>query len=191
MLVDCAPSDAVKMNSDPSLSWPVFFDCEASSLDGYIIEIGWAFVAMDSGEIASAAHLVRPAPDWKIRDAWSAKSERLHGISLAHLREHGRRVEEIARIMNGELAGRELFSDACSYDERWLRQVFDAAGVEPSFTIRRTDARLLLEQAAADRDFDQARLHQAREKAEQNRRHRAEADALIWAELWRMVMQRP
>jgi DNA polymerase III epsilon subunit-like protein len=166
---------------------PVFFDCEASSLDGYIIEIGWAFVDKDGENIVSAAHLIRPAFDWKIKDAWSAKSERLHGISLAHLREHGRRVEEIARIMNEELAGRELFSDASPYDERWLLQVFDAAGVEPAFIIRRTEARILLEQAAADRKFDLTRLNQAREEAERNRLHRADADALIWAELWRMV----
>jgi hypothetical protein len=73
----------------------------------------------------------------------------------------------------------KLASDASSYDERWLLQVFDAAGVEPAFIIRRTDARILLEQAAADRNFDQARLRQSREEAERNRRHRA--DALIWA----------
>jgi DNA polymerase III epsilon subunit-like protein len=166
---------------------PVFFDCEASSLDGYIIEIGWAFVDNDGENIVSAAHLIRPAPEWKIKDAWSAKSERLHGISLAHLREHSRPVEEIAQIMNRELAGRELVSDNWRYDERWLLQVFVAAGVEPAFTIRHTDARILLEQAAADRNFDLARLNRAREEAERNRRHRADADALIWAELWRMV----
>ena len=166
---------------------PVFFDCEASSLDGYIIEIGWAFVEKDGENIVSAAHLIRPAPEWKIKYAWSAKSERLHGISLAHLREHGRPVEEIASVMNSELVDRELFSDDCKYDERWLLQVFDAAGVDPTFTIRRTDARTLLEQAATDRNFDLTRLNQAREEALRNRRHRADADALIWAELWRMV----
>src|SRR5271166_809222 len=148
----------------PSLP-PVFFDCEASSLDGYIIEIGWAFLDKGGENIVSAAHLIRPAPDWKIKDAWSAKSERLHGISLAHLREKGRPVEEIARIMNRELAGRELVSDNWRYDEMWLLQVFDAAGVEAAFTIRHTDARIVLEQAAADRNFDLARLSQAREDA--------------------------
>ena len=136
---------------------------------------------MDNGgeNIVSAAHLIRPAADWKIKDAWSAKSERLHGISLMHLREHGRRVEEIARVMNEELAGRQLVSDDFKYDERWLLQVFDAAGVKPAFTIHRTEAKILLEQAAADRNFDLTLLNKARDEAERNRRHRADADALI------------
>jgi len=165
---------------------PVFFDCEASSLDGYIIEIGWAFLSVEGG-IVSAAHLVRPARGWKIRDAWSAKSEKLHGVSLAYLREHGERPEDVARIMNGELAGRELFSDS-SYDEAWLGQLFEAAGIEPTFTIRRTLAPTLLTQAAALQGFDAARLREAQAKLESTRLHRAEADALIWAQLWQMVV---
>ncbi|MGO9391455.1 hypothetical protein [Rhodoblastus sp.] len=64
-------------------------------------------------------------------------------------------------------------------------------GVEPAFIIRHTDARILLEHAAADRNFDLASLKQTREDAERNRRHRADADAVIWAELWRMVTKRP
>lgn len=167
---------------------PVFYDCEASSLDGYVIEVGWAYVHEDRGEITSAGHLVRPAWDWKIEDAWSKKSEKLHGISLEYLREHGERPEDIARIMNRELAGRELFSDG-SYDETWLEQMFDAAGVEPTFIIRRTLAPVLLEQAAVALNGDLTRLRQAGEKAEQSRRHRAEADAVIWAQLWRMLIR--
>ena len=92
--------------------------------------------------------------------------------------------------MNIELAGRELVSDNWQYDQRWLFQVFDAAGGEPAFTIRHTDACVMLEQAAAYRNFDLATLNRAREDAERIRRHRADADAAIWAELWRMVMNR-
>ena len=39
-----------------------------------------------------------------------------------------------------ELAGRELFSDARPMTKRWLRIIFDEAGLDPAFTIRRTDA---------------------------------------------------
>jgi hypothetical protein len=83
---------------------PVFFDCEASSLDGYLIEVGWAFVSPVNPEIVSAGYLIQPAPDWKIKDAWSRKSEKLHGISLDDLRQRGRPVEEIAEILNREHA---------------------------------------------------------------------------------------
>jgi hypothetical protein len=63
--------------------------------------------------------------------------------------------------------------------------VLDADGVEPAVVIRQTDVRILLEQAAADRNFGLARVG-----AEQNRRHRADADAAIRAELLRMVTTR-
>jgi hypothetical protein len=86
-------------------------------------------VPPDDGDIVSAACLVLPAPSWNIRDAWSVKSEKLHGVSLGHLREHGRPVKEIAEIINRELAGYELVSDNWVYDERWLWQIFEAAAV--------------------------------------------------------------
>ena len=72
-----------------------------------------------------------------------------------------------------------------SNDELWTRQIFDDAGVDPTFTLRRMDANVLLERAIADRGFDLARYRRVKEEAE---RHRAEADALVWATLWRMVM---
>ncbi|WP_294542049.1 hypothetical protein [uncultured Rhodoblastus sp.] len=92
--------------------------------------------------------------------------------------------------MNSELGGRELVSENWRYDERWLFQVFEAAGVEPAFTVLHTDARVMLEQAEADRNFDLANLDQARRDAQRNRRRRADADAAIWAELWRTVTKR-
>lgn len=79
----------------PLSSSPVFYDCEASSLDGYIIEIGWAYVA-ENRQIVSASHLICPARGWRIKDAWSKKSERLHGISLDELVEKGKSVGEVA-----------------------------------------------------------------------------------------------
>lgn len=170
-----------------SLSSPVFVDCEASDLDGYIIEVGWA-VAPQGQEIISAAVLVRPAPQWKIRDAWNHKAEMLHGISLVQLLAHGRSAEDVAQIVNEELAGLELFSDAPKYDGRWLAQLFEAAGVEPAFTISPTPTRALLETIARRRNFDPIRFQQRWDDARQNRRHRADADALTYARLWRLIM---
>ena len=40
--------------------------------------------------------------------------------------------------MNAALDRRELFSDA-PQDEAWLRLLFNAAGLDPIFTIRQTD----------------------------------------------------
>ncbi|QQR68376.1 MAG: hypothetical protein IPI58_05840 [Alphaproteobacteria bacterium] len=167
---------------------PVFYDCEASGLDGYVIEIGWAFVRPQQPQIVSAACLVRPPAAWEIEDSWDTNAEELHGLSLEQVRHQGLAVETIAARMNRELEGRELFSDS-PYDEAWARQIFEAADVEPAFVFRRMDADILLAQMVAARGLDLDRYRQAREQAEHARRHRAEADALLWAELWRWVTE--
>ena len=123
-----------------SREFPVFYDCEASSLDGFVIEIGWALAPPGGGKIVSAGYLVRPAPDWEIEASWDPNAEALHGVSLDHLLKHGRPAWEVARTMNRALAGRELFSDSPN-DELWTRQIFDEAGVDPAFTMRRMDAK--------------------------------------------------
>ena len=50
--------------------------------------------------------------------------------------------------MNEVLTGRELFSDGPADDERWLRIIFDEAGLDPAFTIRRTHAHMLIARLA-------------------------------------------
>lgn len=113
---------------------------------------------------------MRPAPEWKIKDGWSAKSEKLHGISLAYLREHGLPAAALAAVMNRELDGWELLSDDPSYDERWLGQMYEAAGAKPSFVIGPTPARVVLESLARERNLDPTRFQKAWDEARQNRR---------------------
>ena len=168
---------------------PVFFDCEASDFDGYIIEVGWAFAPPGGGDIVTAEHLVRPSPKWRIRDAWSSRAEKLHGISLVHLREHGRPAEIVAGLINDELAGRELYSDDPTYDGRWLDQLFQAAAVKPAFGVSSTPVRILLENLARERNFDPVQLQRAWNEARRNRRHRADAAALVYAQLWSRIIE--
>lgn len=171
-----------------AVSVPVFYDCEASDVEGYPIEIGWAFLDLEAGTVVSESHLIRPPDDWPIKESWDRAAERLHGIALSQLRLDGRPVWEIARRMNGALGGRELFSDA-PQDEAWLRLLFDAAGLEPTFLVRRTDARVLISRVAGDRGLDEAAYARAKAKAADlaPRRHRAEADARHLAVLWNIV----
>jgi hypothetical protein len=169
-------------------SIPVFYDCEASELDeGYIIEIGWAF--SDGENFVSAGSLIRPLAAWNINDAWSSEAESLHGISLARLREEGRPAEDVARMMNEALAGRELFSDDPAYDVRWIGQLFDAAGVSPGFVVNETTAQHFLELLVKKHNFDSAQFQRVWEDSRRDHRDRAEADALGNAKLWRTIMQ--
>jgi hypothetical protein len=130
---------------------------------------------------------------WDMQPVWDPDAEKLHGISLTQLFAHGRPPFEIARRMNEVLAGRELFSDAPADDGRWLRIIFEEAGPDPAFTIRRTHADVLIAQLAVKLGWDSASYEAA--KAEANRisprTHRAEADARHWAVLWRMISNGP
>lgn len=167
---------------------PVFYDCEASDVEGYPIEIGWAFADPETGTIVSESHLIRPPEDWPVKESWDQAAERLHRITLSQLRLDGRPVREIAQRMNAVLDGRELFSDA-PQDEGWLRLLFDAAGIEPTFIVRKTDATVLISRVAGDRGLDEAAHARAKAKAADlaPRLHRAEADARHLAVLWDIV----
>jgi hypothetical protein len=173
--------------------FPVFYDCEATCIGGLPIEVGWAFTDPSTGEIQSESHLVKPPLHWEMQPVWEPDAEKLHGISLKHLLADGRPPFEIARRMNEVLAGRELFSDAPADDERWLRIIFEEAGPDPAFTIRRTHADVLIAQLAVKLGWDSASYEAA--KAEANRisprTHRAEADARLCAVLWRMISNGP
>jgi hypothetical protein len=167
---------------------PVFYDCEASGFDGVPIEIGWAFAEAETGIITSESHLVRPPPEWLVEEHWDPAAQALHGISPGQLRSHGRTVSEIAQRMNRVLDGRELFSDS-PLDAVWLRRILEEAGVDPSFTIRRMDAEVLISELAANRGLDAGAYARAKTVAAQLAplRHRAEADARYWAILWNVI----
>lgn len=167
---------------------PVFYDCEASGLDGYPIEIGWAFIDPGTGTIVSESHLIRPPEEWPVEENWDQTAESLHGIALAQLKLQGRPAWDVARRMNEVLDGRELFSDSLQ-DEAWLRLLFDAAGLDPFFTVRRTSADILISQAAAGRGMDRATYASTEALAAEQapRRHRAEADARHLAFFWHNV----
>ena len=168
---------------------PVFYDCEASCLGGLPIEIGWAFVDTATGEVQSESHLVKPPTTWDMRSVWDPDAQKLHRISREQLVAQGRPPFEIARRMNQVLAGRELFSDAPGDDERWLGIIFDEAGLEPTFTVRRTHAEVLIAQLVVRLGWDSIRYQAAKIDADRvsPRTHRAEADARHLAMLWRII----
>jgi hypothetical protein len=167
---------------------PIFYDCEASAYEGFPIEVGWAFYDHDSG-IVSEGHLIRPPAEWRIEKVWDPGAEKRHGITPARLGTEGELPWDVARRMNIILAGRELYSDAAPYDQYWLRLLFDAGGVDPVFTTREMDARVLISARAAKRGMDASAFAQAKARAMKYapRRHRAEADARFLAALWIIV----
>jgi hypothetical protein len=163
---------------------PVFYDCEASSLEGKPIEIGWAFALAD-GSIVSEAHLIWPPVSWMVERSWDPDAEALHGLSLERLRREGRPVLAIAQRLNLALAGRDLFADDVR-DPLWLLELFKEAQVEPTFNVRLTNAKTLFLQIAAGRGFDAGTLERIEREANELEptRHRAEPDARRLAIRW-------
>jgi hypothetical protein len=144
-------------------------------------------------EIQSESHLIKPPSHWDIQSVWDPAAEQLHRISLEQLLAHGHPPFEIARRMNKVLAGRELFSDGPTEDERWLRIIFEEAGPEPTFTIRRTSADVLTAQLAVRLGWNTVSYEAAKAEADRSspRTHRAEADAHHLAALWRIISKGP
>jgi DNA polymerase III epsilon subunit-like protein len=165
----------------------VFIDVEASGLHrtSYPIEVGWAFL-----DLSSDGFLIRPAADWSEWD-WSVQSERIHGIRREECVRHGLDVWDATRRLNAEFAGKTLLSDAPGFDARWLAVLFDATGIKPEFELYLIDALQPIRAALADRGLDDRDLEglDRRVRARFPRTHRAAADALYLAALYRAATE--
>jgi hypothetical protein len=170
---------------------PVFYDFEASRiLDGFPIEVGWAYVDHDAMAVVAQGHLIRPAPEWEIAERWDDTAQALHGISHRTLVEHGVRSERVAARMNAVLAGRSLFSDS-PVDEHWLSLLFEAANLKPAFEVRRNDAGILVSKLSHQLELSKAQFKTAFNAARQQcpLTHRAQSDAAFWAHLWLALLK--
>ena len=157
--------------------WPIMLDVEASGFGrgSYPIEIGLAFP-----DGTSVAYLLRPEPDWV---HWDEGAEEVHGLPRSKLLAEGRPVLEVAALLNAQLAGNRVYSDAWGFDAAWVARLFDAAGLSQHFridTVRNLITETALPSWATARSRAEARLGRAT--------HRAEHDAkLLQAsvlELW-------
>jgi DNA polymerase III epsilon subunit-like protein len=160
------PADADSAAAAPAL--PCVIDIEASGFGrgSYPIEIG--FVLPDGSAYCT---LIQPDETWT---HWDEHAERIHGITRALLRSHGRAAKEVAAELNDRLAGRSVYCDNWAHDYAWLARLFDAACTRPSFRLRHL--RELLSEPAAER-FDDAR--DLIERSFPLHRHRASSDARV------------
>lgn len=173
------------MNTDV----PVFYDCEASSLAGFPIEVGWAYVDLPSMQIRSEAYLIRPPDHWWSKFVWDPEAEKLHKIPPQTLLHDGCPPRDVASAMNAALRGRQLYSDSPAYDGPWLRSVFEDAGLLPAFALPETSAVVILERLARAQSIDQHMFQRIKAAADtiEPHRHRAETDARHLAVLWKLM----
>jgi len=170
---------------------PVFYDFEASGLDGFPIEVGWAFVD-DQKRIVSDSSLILPDPKWNLPAKWDQSAEQIHGISLKHLMEKGIPARQVAQQLNQVLAAQNLYSDSL-FDQKWMGQLFEAAGLSPAFVLQDTPAPVIIEQLRAQlglTDDDVAGLYRV---VDHKAPHldRAQPDARHWAARWQALLKLP
>lgn len=117
--------------------WPLrVIDFEASSLEdgSYPIEVGIAVWGNSSGPVTVWSTLIRPTDDWRRFGHWSLASRRVHGIAMSELSD-AMSTSEVAQSLNDRLGSGIVWCDGGPYDAYWLRALFDAAGIKPSFTL--------------------------------------------------------
>ena len=158
---------------------PVFYDFEATGLDGIPIEIGWAYFDAATETILSEASV------------WDERAQEIHGIELETVLAKGKGPVEVLSRMNAVLNGRELFADS-PFDPAWLRQLFELADLDPSFHMRVMLSPALCDRLAVVRNIDSSEYAAIKAKVERNSpiTHRADADARYWAHLWLAITSR-
>ena len=127
-------------------------DLEASGFGrgSYPIEVGFV---LDDGR--AYCTLIQPADGWT---HWDASAGALHGITRQTLAQHGRPAVLVASMLNQQLAGRTLYSDAWAHDYAWLAVLFEEADLAPAFKLESVVALLDEQQLPRLRDAQRAAL---------------------------------
>ncbi|AWB69022.1 hypothetical protein C2869_13890 [Saccharobesus litoralis] len=143
-------------------------DIEASGLgsSSYPIEIG--LVLPNNDKYCS---LIHPCQDWH---HWDQQAERTHGISRELLTKQGRHPRDIALELNSLLDNLTLYSDGWVVDSTWLKQLYYAAGITPSFRLSPIETILSEKQMNSWHKTKQLVTSELNLK-----RHRASNDAII------------
>jgi hypothetical protein len=108
---------------------PYIIDLEASGFGSksYPIEVG---LALEPGQ--RYCTLIKPADHW---DHWDEGAESVHKISRENLFKSGLPVTEVAHQLNHQLNNKVVFSDAWGVDNRWIIELFAAAGIDKTFGV--------------------------------------------------------
>lgn len=138
----------------------ICLDIEASGLGSrsYPIEIAWKCA---TGK-AQDSFMINPESGRCWND-WDPQAALVHGIERERLLREGISAVDACQRLNQALAGTTAFSDALEFDYFWLRRLYEAAKMKPSFTLAGIGSLLSAEQLIAYRltAHSQVRRHRA------------------------------
>jgi hypothetical protein len=166
--VSLLPPAAAAIPRDAPDQAPCVLDIEASGFgrSSYPIEVGYV---LPGGR--ARCTLIRPPDHWT---HWDPDAERVHGIQRPTLLALGKPAGDVARMLNGDLAGHTVYCDGWAHDYPWLALLFDEAGLAPGFRLESVNT--LLDDAALAR---LAALQNEARSVLGVRRHRASSDAMV------------
>lgn len=152
-------------------------DLEASGLsrNSFPIEVGIFLPTED--ENYSDSWLIKPAESWINERQWDFESEKIHNISLNHLKDNGLIGFDVCNKLNSLLNGTTIFSDAPDFDSMWINILFNEWKIERLFDIRG-----IYEADIKFRNVSYKEVRMLKEKiAKENNltQHRASDDAFI------------
>lgn len=161
------------------LLMPEFIDIESSGLheESYPIEIG--FTLGDK----SYSYLVKRPAEWSF---WDEMSEiEYHNISREELDEKGIEPLDVVNLINHQLAGHTVYTDAYAFDEYWLRKLYNYVEKEMAFKL--VDFRKLTAQHGIS---DYAFFELKEEMNDMEFAHRAAYDAQLNKEVMFVMMNK-
>ena len=101
---------------DTCLNLPPILDFEASSLNTF-----WSYPISVGLVLGGRSYYweIAPKPEWT---DWSDSSEKIHGLSLSHLKENGQPATEVCQQLQ-EVIGthRIIYSDQPSWESLWAK----------------------------------------------------------------------
>ncbi len=148
-------------------------DFEASSVDecGYPIEVGIEVWPAPNEPIVGWSTLISPTEEWREFGCWGDEAAMVHGITPEQV-EGGALPHMAAAELNARLGRGLVWCDGGAFDQHWLGELFEAANMQPTFTLR--DWHVFLQGIPPDARTTALKLAES-----SPRTHRARADAEV------------
>lgn len=163
----------------------VFADIEASSLiNGYPIEIGWAWREGDKVECASI--LIAPPEKWRSEYMWDPIAEAVHGLSREDVCTLGDAPQHACYTLNTAFDGKDLVFDTGGNgtDVAWMKMLYGETALIPTFGILSVTSEELVRSRAAFMGIPDD-VYASMQTIAPPMLHRAAVDAIHWT--WWMI----
>lgn len=154
----------------------IVIDFEASSLiDGYPVSVG---VASSDGRLFYA--MIRPNAEWDMGYRWDPNSEAVHGLTRAHLQQHGREAAAVVGEMKSMFPDVAYMSDAPGHDKQWLDELISVSGIAYAPRMFRSTPEMWLTTLYDEHRIELEAVLRINELRKSLHTHNALSDAASW-----------